>query len=148
MKHITLPIVALLFACAANAQIYQWKDEKGRTVISDTPPAGKLQPQRKIETGTSTLPAATPQKTLAERDLEFRKRQKETQEKVEKTKKEETTSADKKENCESSRRYLQALESGERISKRDDKGERYFLEDAQREQEVLKLRQQVQSNCQ
>ena len=30
---------------------------------------------------------------------------------------------------------------------RDDKGERYFMEDAQREQEIASTRQSIQSNC-
>lgn len=38
--------------------------------------------------------------------------------------------------CQHARR-LQSLESGERIARRDDSGERYFLDDTQREQEKL-----------
>ncbi|MFZ4537897.1 DUF4124 domain-containing protein [Propionivibrio sp.] len=146
MKRIALTVAALLLATAVNAQIYQWKDENGKTIMSDKPPVGNVRQQRKIESEPPAESSAT-QKTTADRELDFRKRQKESQESSEKASKEQAASADKKENCEKSRRYLQSLESGERIVQRDDKGERYFMEDAQRDQEISKARQAVQSNC-
>jgi hypothetical protein len=146
MKRFALAIAAFLAATAVNAQIYQWKDESGKTIISDKPPVGNTHQQRKIESAPSASSPSN-QKTLADRELEFRKRQKESQESAEKAKKEQAASADKKENCDTARRQLQTLESGERISLRDDKGERYFMEDAQREQEIAKARQNLQSHC-
>ena len=146
MKRFALTVAALLAATVVNAQIYQWKDENGKTIISDKPPVGFARQQRKIETDPSVA-SASPQKTAADRELEFRKRQKESQETTEKANKEQSASAEKKESCESVRRHLQALESGERIGMRDDKGERYFMEDAQREQEIAKVRQVLQTTC-
>jgi hypothetical protein len=146
MKRLALTAASLLVATAVSAQIYQWKDENGKTIISDKAPVGNVRQQKKVE---SEAPAtgASPQKTAADKDLEFRKRQKEAQDGAEKAKKEQTASSDKKENCDNARRHLQVLESGERISLRDDKGERYFMEDKQREQEIAKTREMVQSNC-
>lgn len=144
MKRLALTVATLLAMTAVNAQIYQWKDENGKTVISDKPPAGNIQAQRKIETGSAVTDTPA-QKTAADRELEFRKRQKESQESAEKAKKDQATSTEKKEYCDNARRHLQTLESGERIALRDDKGERYFMEDAQRGQEIVKARQAVQS---
>lgn len=146
MKRIAIFVASLLVAGSLNAQIYQWKDESGRTVISDKPPIGHAKNQpKKID---SSVPEQEfKQKTLAERDMEFRKRQKESQETAEKAKKEEADSAEKKENCDNARRQLQTLESGERIAKHDDKGERYYLEEGQREQEIAKIRNFMQSSC-
>ena len=148
MKRFAL--VALLVATAVNAQVYQWKDAKGKTTYSDKPPAGAPVAQRPTESEPATSPAAgsSPQKTTADRELEFRKRQKDAQESAEKTKKEQTASSDRKENCENARRMLEILESGERIALRDDKGERYYLDDSQRQQESAKARQAIQSSCQ
>jgi len=146
MKRIALTVAALLAVGAVNAQIYQWKDENGKTIFSDKPPVGHVPLQRKIESDPpATISPA--QKTAADRELEFRKRQKEFQEKSDKSEKEQAASAEKKESCDSARRYLQALESGERIASRNDQGERTFMEDAQREQEIAKARQTVQTNC-
>jgi hypothetical protein len=146
MKRFALAVAALLAATTVNAQVYEWKDEKGKTYFSDKPPLGNSRPLRVIEpqppaTGNST------QKTAADRELEFRTRQKASLESAEQAKKEQTTSADKKEACENARRLFETLESGERVAQRDDKGERYFLDDGQREQESAKTRQFIQTTC-
>ena len=145
MKRLAL-VVALFLALPAGAQIYQWKDANGKTVMSDKPPVGQVRQQKTIESETQTQ-GGQKQKTLADRDLEFRKRQKESQESSEKARKEEASSAEKMENCANARRQLQVLESGERIALRDDKGERYFMDDAQREQDIAKARRFVDSSC-
>ena len=144
MKRFLTAIATLLFVTSATAQIYQWKDENGRTIISDKPPVGHVRQQRKIDSEPATT-AANPQKSAADQEMEFRKRQKESQEKAAKSEKEQAASAEKQENCNNLRRQLASLESGERIARRDDNGERYFLEDAQREQEIAKVRQSMQS---
>lgn len=146
MKRLTLAVAALLVTTAVHAQIYQWKDENGKTVISDKPPVGAARAPRKIDAETPAANAA-PQKTTADREMDFRKRQQESQEKTEKAQKEELAAGQKKENCERARRYLQSLESGERIALRDGQGERYYMEDAQRQQEIGKAQQTVQADC-
>ena len=145
MKRFVLLLAATFIASSASAQIYQWKDENGRTVISDKPPVGQVRAQRKGEAGIQG-PAAAP-KSVAEQEMDFRKRQKEAQEKTAKSEKEQAAQAEKQEYCANMRRQLMSLESGERIARRDDNGERYFLEDTQREQEIAKLRQAMQTTC-
>ena len=146
MKRLALAIAAFLVTTATSAQIYQWKDESGKTVISDKPPAGSASTVKKVGSApSSSNPSA--QKSTTDRDMEMRKRQQETQENLEKTAKDQAAAAGKAKNCESARRYLQTLESGERIALRDDKGERYFMEDTQREQETASTRQLIESNC-
>lgn len=148
MKRFALYIAILLASTAASAQIYQWKDENGRTIISDKPPVGHARIQRKVESDAPTSAATAPQKSVADRELEFRKRQKDSQEKEEKTKKEEALAAQKQENCANLNRQLRTLESGERIALRNDQGERYFLDDEQRQQDIEKVRQNIQTMCQ
>ena len=53
----------------------------------------------------------------------------------------------KKENCARAQEYVRTIESGQRISRTDAKGERYFLEDAQIAQEAARARQAVQQWC-
>lgn len=146
MKRLALALAAFSVAILANAQIYQWKDESGKTVISDKPPVGTASPAKKLD---SASPSSSPsnQKSLADRELDLRKRQKETQDSSEKAAKEQAASAERTKNCDAARHHLQTLESGERIALRDDKGERYFMEDAQREQEITSTRQLIQTNC-
>ena len=80
MKRIAIAVAALLATTLANAQIYQWKDENGKTVISDKPPIGAARTSRKIEAEAPPAPSAAPQKTTADREMDFRKRQQEAQE--------------------------------------------------------------------
>ena len=146
MKRSALVLFALSFALAAHAQIYQWQDDSGKTIISDKPPLGKVHDLRKVDSGSAASSAASP-KSLAERDLEFRKRLKESQESADKAKKEQEAAAERQEQCASASRYLRSLQTGERIALRDEKGERYFMDDAQRAQEIEKARKAVQENC-
>lgn len=146
MSRTAFLVLALSLALPAGAQIYQWKDETGKTVISDKPPVGHVRQQRQVSAGTQTTKAAATS-SPADRELEFRKRQKDAQESSEKARKAETESAEKRESCDNARRQLQMLESGERIAMRDDKGERYFLEDQQREQETAKARSFIDAHC-
>lgn len=146
MKRFALTLAALLAATAAHAQIYQWKDENGKTVISDKPPIGNVRQQKQIS-AESPAPVKVEQKSLADREMEFRKRQDESREKNEKQQKEAALAAENRENCDRTRRALQSLESGERVATRNASGERVFLDDAQRAQEINRLRQAEQSFC-
>jgi hypothetical protein len=146
MKPFALALAALLAATPLYAQVYEWKDANGKTIYSDQAPVGNVRELRKLDSGSSA--ASSPaQKSAADREMDFRKRQKEAQDSAEKAGKDQTASAARSENCANARRQLQVLESGERIAQRDDKGERYFMDDAQRSQEIIKMRQAVQSNC-
>ena len=145
MKRFALTVAVLLAVGAANAEIYQWKDKNGKTIFSDTPPVGNVTDQKKISSDSGNN-AVTP-KTTADKDLEFRKRQKDSQDSAEKLKKEQDAAAALQENCTNARRYLKSLESGERIASRDEKGDRYFMDDAQRTQETAKAQQAVQTSC-
>lgn len=146
MKRFAITVAVLLAASAANAEIYQWKDKNGKTIISDKPPTENVTVQRSSGDGSTAGNAAAP-KTAADREMEFRKRQKESQDNAEKAQKEQAAAAEKEESCASARRYLATLESGERVALRDEKGERYILDDAQRAQEIAKANRAVQASC-
>ena len=144
----------LVFASNLGAQVYQWKDSNGKTIFSDKPPPGKVLPSRPPPSTTEDDTAANAKteeakapKTLADRELDFRKRQKESQEAADKRRTEEQQAAERQESCANNKRYLQLLESGERVAQRDDQGERNYLDDKQRELEINKTRQALQNHC-
>ena len=155
MNRIALTLAALLFASLAQAQIYQWKDANGKTVLSDKPPLNQAV-EKKLEPEKSAVDKATPpptdgkpaEKTLADKDLDFRKRQQEAREREEKSQKEQAYADEKKASCEKTRQYLRALESGVRIRQFDDAGKPSFMDDTLRAQELAKVRQNLQENCQ
>ena len=144
---------ACLTLSPASAQVYQWKDANGRTVVSDTPPPGNVKPQKSTGGTASagnapaTGASAATAKTTAEKDMDFKKRQLEGKDKADKEAKEQAAAAENKENCERSKTSLAALESGQRIAITDAKGERSFMEDAQRQQELERARKSVTEFC-
>lgn len=146
MKPFAFAVVALLAATAASAQVYEWKDAQGKTHYSDKPPVGKSAVQKMSES-ESPATSSSAQKTIADREQEFRKRQKDAQESADKTSKEQTASAERKAACDNAHRSLEMLESGERIALRDNQGARYYMDDDQRQQETTKTRQFIQANC-
>ena len=97
MKPFAFAVVALLAATAVSAQVYEWKDAQGKTHYSDKTPVGTAQVQ-KIAAPESSAPSNSAQKTTADRELEFRKRQKDAQESAEKAKKDQAASTDQKDN--------------------------------------------------
>lgn len=140
------PIAALLVALAAHAQVYEWKDEKGKTHYSDKPPSAAVS-ARKLGDSSPVTTNTTPPATAADRELDYRKRQKDAQDKAEKERHQQAAANEKKDACEAARRQLELLESGERIMQRDASGERYYLDDTQRQQEAARTRQLIQSSC-
>ena len=146
MKRIAFAVAVLLAAATSGAQVYEWKDEKGKTHFSDKPPPGSARAQQIDETPAGGA-SASGQKTTADRELEYRKRQKEAQDKAEKDQKDRAANTERKESCEAARRLLATLESGERVALRDEQGERYYMDDAQRAQESTKALQLIQSAC-
>ncbi len=147
MKRLVLTLAILLVTTLAHAQIYQWKDDKGMTIMSDKPPTGKGRQVSKQEIQPASQETAVPQKTAAERELDFRKRQQEAAAKATKNQAAQAEAAENKQNCERSKMQLQTLEAGDRVQLRDENGERYFMEDAQREQEIVKTRKMMQNFC-
>jgi hypothetical protein len=86
-------------------------------------------------------------KTAAELEQDYRKRRQE-QDDVRKKEDEKLAAGKAKEdNCRSARQQLVSLESGVRQARVNDKGERYFLEDAQVEQEKAQARKSVEQSC-
>ena len=152
MKQRVLIPLAFLAAVAAGSALGQIKcwNEGGKRVCGDAPPAGA-----KVTTIRGTSPGAAPAAgeaakgapSAADQEQEYRKRQQEAQKAAEKTAADERERAAKQENCERARQQLRSLDSGARIRRFDAKGEPYFLEDAQREAESARLRQQVSQHC-
>lgn len=148
-------VVAALALPTANAQVYQWKDSAGRTMVSDTPPPGAAakdarvigdrQPAARSEKAAEK--SAEAPKTMAEKDLDFKKRQQEAREKADKEAKEQKAEASRKDNCERARRNLAALEAKQPVAMLDEKGERKLLDDTQRQQEIERARQFMAESC-
>lgn len=147
---IVLAFCLLLAPLAAHAQLLKCVGKDGKVEYATQCPTGTKEQQTGIKSapGGPAPGAASKQPSYAEREAEFKKRQAERGEAQAKEQKEAAEGAQRQRACEDARNYLAGLESGARITRIDPKtGERVFLEDAARVQEITNARQSVQANC-
>lgn len=139
-----------------HAQTYQWKDSSGQTVISDVPPPPNVKGRRALGANQPSVVSEKPAegaktadapKTVAEKDMEFKKRQQEAKEKADKQAKEQAAEADRRQNCERARGTVAALEANQPVSTYDDQGQRKLMDSAQREQELERARRFMAESC-
>jgi hypothetical protein len=171
---LTIAVVLAGFIPTPSEAQWAWKDGNGRLVYSDRPPPTDIKPAQIVrQPSTQVLanpapatgavddagkpsdaknsdtktPAPNAPKTIAERDMEFRKRQQERADSDKKAAEEQTKNATKTAECERARGYMRSLEDGIRITRTDASGNREFLDDAQRAAEVDRTRKIIQTAC-
>lgn len=150
MKHLIASIV-LLAPLAAHAQLLKCVSQDGAVEYAAQCPPGT----KELQTGIRNTPsapsggsAAPQQKSLAEREAEFRKRRVEAAESSKKAEAKAAEEAQRRDACDRARIYLQSLQEGQRISRIDPKtGERVYLEDPERPAEIGRAQAAVSSNC-
>lgn len=168
-KLLLAAVSAAALACPmpASAQ-WAWRDAAGKMVYSDQPPPKSVpaknivrQPAapavaRQAPTPEAPAEAAADSKapparpgtpTVAEREIESRRRQQQLAEADKKAADEEAQRAHSAENCERLRAYQRALEGGHRIARVNAAGEKEILGDAQRTAEVERTRAQIEQQC-
>jgi hypothetical protein len=150
-------------AVPAVAQ-WKWKDARGQVVISDVPPPRDVPDQnvlqkpgvvnRRAATGAATTaaasaPAATETVAKAKVDPELEARRKKTEgEQQDKVKAEEEKIAmQRADNCKRARAHLASLDSGVRLARTNEKGEREILDDKGRADEMQRTRQIISTDC-
>jgi hypothetical protein len=162
-----LVLVALSQTPVVFAQ-YVWLNENGIKQFSDIPPPSSI-PKNRILKAPGTAPrtpsnsasapaeagdgkdgspalsasAAVKDKapmTTAEKNADFQKRKIELADKEKKAADEQKMAADRAKNCERARGYNKVLQSGVRVTTTDKNGERQYLNDDQRAQEVKDTR--------
>lgn len=156
----TLFLAALVFALAAPAAHAQWKwrDKSGQVNASDRPPPlevpekdilSRPTPDARRLAPTPAASAAVPPRTApaGDRELEARKRGAEQEQAAKAKAEEERLAAQRAENCRRARSHVAALESGQRIARVNDKGEREILDDRGRADEMRQARAVITSDC-
>lgn len=160
-------VLAALLALSggAAAQLYQWRDTNGKMVFSDIPPppgipAGniiKAPKGRSAPAPAAATSAAAPagsaasaspspgQKSIAEREAEYKKRQADAAEKAAKEEASANEERLKQGRCREIRSGLAQMESGQRIRTVDEKGEPAFLDDGERAKRTEQLRRDLAS---
>ena len=170
MQKTALPFVACLLAFAvagAQAQtLWKWRDASGQLHISDTaPPAGT--PAKNIISGppggvppapsalapaaaapaasepaaASSAPSALDKKKMAA------DKEKAESDRAAKAAADAQNAALRKDNCARAQASLTTLQSGQRMARINDKGEREILDDAGRAAELKRTQDIISQNC-
>ena len=132
---------------AAAAQVNRCVDASGKVVgYASECPAGTKSEQTSIKNAPGAAPSS--QKSLAERDADFRKRQIEKQEATTKAEKKSAEAAERKRACDEPWSYLKALQERHRVARTDAKtGERRLLSDTEYAQELTRAERTVTQSC-
>lgn len=147
-------VLAATLAGGASAQIYQWTDERGQRQVSQFPPTGAVKDLKVVRGGVATpvspAPGGEAKKPLTYQDkaLEFNKRQIAREEAEKREAQEAAEAAERKQRCVQAQGYLKNLQIGGRVVKFDPKtGERAFLDDKEREKEIVSAQRAVDELC-
>jgi Domain of unknown function (DUF4124) len=164
MKAARLTLLALtcLLPLAASAQ-WQWLDKDGRKVFSDKAPPPEIAPERilkgpkghvivpdaKADAAPAAVPVSTalPKPTGSDKALEERKSKAAAAEAEQKKAEEAKVAAAKAENCNRARANKASYDSGVRMMRVDAKGERQFIDDNQKAEEVKRLNEVIARDC-
>ena len=164
MKLFRATLIAL--ACAVPALClaqWQWIDKDGRRVFSDQSPPPEI-PAKNIlrQPGMRTAiaaPAAEPQADAPkaassapklsgkEKELEEKKKQAEAAAAEKKKAHEAEVAKVKAENCARAKRAKATFDSGVRVTRTNDKGEREVMDDAARAAETKRLEAAMAIDC-
>lgn len=149
MKH-CLAICLLLTNINAYAALNKWVDADGKIHYSDSAPADvKAKKLRSSSAPDAIAPASgvPAQKSLAERETDWKKSQKSKEEAEQKAALDKENTAIKQKNCDGARGNLAAYENSPRMVQYDAKGEPTYLDDAARAQKVEEARKAVSTYC-
>ena len=146
-------IRTLLIVCALAAvplafaqQMYKWKDEKGVWHFSENPPpdGGKAE-KIEVKPVGGERPAVPAPDSWRNKELES-KQQKAKVEGADAIakKREEDQRAQK---CQAYKREMDSLTSGVRLFQLNDKGERVFMEDKERQERIEEAKKAIRENC-
>ena len=158
----------VVLAQPASAQ-WMWKDAGGHVIASDQPPppgtpqADILKQPRKRAASTVVAPADAEKdgsradtkadqktqapKSLADRDLDAKQQAKADADAAKKAEDDANRAKAMQANCSAVRSNLAALQAGGRAARYNEKGEKVYIDDAQRQDEINKQQAQVAQYC-
>jgi len=157
---LALGVATLAALPVAAQQLYKYVGPDGKVQYSDRPPPGgqkaeKVTGSRLSSVGSGGGAAAasgdaaksSAPKTAAEQEQAFRQRKIEADEKARKDEKLAQNQQQQAEACTNARRDLAGVQSGARVARLNEAGERIFLDDAGTQAEISRLQRDVAANC-
>ncbi|HZT61736.1 MAG TPA: DUF4124 domain-containing protein [Burkholderiales bacterium] len=156
MIRIALFMIAALATAAVQAQVNKCVDSNGKIFYSQNPCPPNMKRETMSRGGIPPASAVAPAEGAADKAAKSDAtkaprtpaQQKEDQAKAAKVAEQKTAEAQAKEaNCRNARQRLANFEIGGRISQINEKGERYYMEDAQIEAGKTQARADVSQYC-
>jgi hypothetical protein len=146
-----LLIFLILASANAFAEVNKWVDDQGRVHYSDQAPPPEVQAQALRSTsaddGSASGVAGTGEPTYVEQEAALKKAQRAQQVDAAQAAARQATSDAMKANCKAAQDNLRSLQSGARIMDINASGERYFIDDAERQQRIEKVQQDIGNLC-
>jgi hypothetical protein len=148
--YLPLLTAALLAAPPVWAQVYKCTDASGKTVYLQSPcPPG--QSSKILRATPPPVDEAAAKKASgkppASREEQFRQRQKEREDAEKKANEQSTEAKRREENCARAREQAAQFDLGGRMAGVNEKGERYFLDEAQIAQAKARAQASVAEWC-
>lgn len=155
-----ITLAACLCALSASAQ-WIWLDKDGRKVFSDRPPPAEVADKDVLKrpgnrgaaavSAPTAVPAAAPVPAAStggvDKSLQEKRKQAEDAEAAKRKAEEERNARIMAENCSRARQAKSGLDSGARMSRINEKGEREFLDEAALAAESQRLQGIINENC-
>ena len=157
-----LGLLALALATSPALSQYKWKDSQGQIHVSDLPPPRDV-PEKDVlqRPNLAVRPAPPPSaaaasaasaplltsKPLLDPELEARRKRAEDEARARSRADEARLAAQRAENCQRARQQLASLESGQRLVRYNDRGERIVLDDAARADEAQAAQRAMAQDC-
>ena len=153
-------VLGALLAVPAQAQ-WKWRDKNGQTQYSDLPPPPGIaesdilqRPTAAQRAGAAGAVAASGAASGAalvpkgsDPELEAKRRKTDQDAAAKKKAEDEKVAIAKADNCLRAKAQLRTLDSGVRIARTNDKGEREFMDDAARAAEAKRTQDIISSDC-
>lgn len=153
-------VLGATLALPASAQ-WKWRDASGHTQYSDTPPPPNVAEKDILQRPSATNPVnrvaapapasaasdAPPVPKTVDADLEA-KRKKADQDAADKKKAEDAKlAAARADNCARAKAQMRTFDSGMRVARVNEKGEREFLDDKARAAEIERTKAAMTADC-
>jgi hypothetical protein len=171
MRQTALIAVIVLTMCATAQAQWVWRDKNKQVHASDLPPPRDIPDKDVIQrpsapaqkaaapvapasaaSSANTAPNGTPNvlpdgRTRTDPELEARRKKAEQEQATQRKAEDDKRAAERMENCDRARANLRQFESGMRIARVNEKGEREVIDDKVREQEIQRARNIAANDC-
>jgi hypothetical protein len=140
--------LCLTASAPALADLYRWTDDKGQVHYSDRAPAG----QQSQRIGPSSNPrqemeAEAARRALADKVSQAKQQRQQEQAAEEKKQAEAEKQRKKEELCRQARERLAVLRHTGPVARVNDRGERYYLDESQKQSEAADAQRRVEELC-